>query len=127
MGFKEKSLTDRLKLFNSYTRTPHSVTYHCNEEDANLLYNIALVEHERWIASHKLMGYTFSSTTDYVKKHHKCMCDFDQLDVETQSYDCNVVDTTIKLAYNEATELYVKLILQVIDLCDMIVLLYRLK
>jgi hypothetical protein len=104
MGFKEKSLTDRLKLFNSYTRTPHTVTYHCNEEDANLLYNIALVEHERWIASHKLMGYTFSSTTDYVKKHHKCMCDFDQLDVETQSYDCNVVDTTIKLAYNEATK-----------------------
>lgn len=104
MGFDEKYLTDRLKMFNGYTRTPHTVTYHCNEEDANLLYNIALVEHERWIASHKLMGYTFSSTTDYVKKHHKCMCDFDQLDVETQSYDCNVVDTTIKLAYNEATK-----------------------
>lgn len=104
MGFDNKYLTDRLKLFNGYTRTPHTVTYHCNEEDANLLYNIALVEHERWIASHKLMGYTFSSTTDYVKKHHKCMCDFDQLDVETQSYDCNVVDTTIKLAYNEATK-----------------------
>ena len=104
MGFDEKYLTDRLKLFDGYKRTPHTVTYHCNEEDANLLYNIALVEHERWIASHKLMGYTFSSTTDYVKKHHKCMCDFEQLDVETQSYDCNVVDTTIKLAYNEATK-----------------------
>ena len=104
MGFDEKYLTDRLKLFDGYRRTPHTVTYHCNEEDANLLYNIALVEHERWIASHKLMGYTFSSTTDYVKKHHKCMCDFEQLDVETQSYDCNVVDTTIKLAYNEATK-----------------------
>lgn len=108
MGFDNKYLTDRLKLFNGYTRTPHTVTYHCNEEDANLLYNIALVEHERWIASHKLMGYTFSSTTDYVKKHHKCMCDFDQLDVETQSYDCNVVDTTIKLAYNEATKMFDK-------------------
>lgn len=108
MGFDNKYLTDRLKLFNGYTRTPHTVIYHCNEEDANLLYNISLVEHERWIASHKLMGYTFSSTTDYVKKHHKCMCDFDQLDVETQSYDCNVVDTTIKLAYNEATKMFDK-------------------
>lgn len=104
MGFDEKSLTDRLKLFDGYTRTPHTITYHCNEEDANLLYNIALVEHERWIASHKLMGYTLAPTTDYVKKHHKCMCDFDQLEVEIQTYDCNVVDTTIKLAYEKATK-----------------------
>ena len=104
MGFDENSLTDRLKLYDGYinTRTPYTVTYHCNEEDANLLYNIALVEHERWIASHKLMGYTLATTTDYVKKHHKCMCDFDMLDEKTQSFDCNVVDTTIRLAYQEA-------------------------
>ena len=98
MGFDEKYLTDRLKLFDGYKRTPHTVTYHCNEEDANLLYNIALVEHERWIASHKLMGYTYNPENDFVKKYHKCMCPWKDLDELSQSYDCNVVDTTIKMA-----------------------------
>ena len=70
--------------------------------DAELLHNMALVEHERWIASHKLMGFVYGDSKNYVKKHHKCMCDFDKLDSdETRSYDCNVVDTTIKMAYQE--------------------------
>lgn len=125
MGITLDNLNNFHSIVNS--RKPQTTNYVCNQQEETLLSNLALVEHERWIASHKLMGFKYGASKDYVKKHHKCMCDFDQLDVETQSYDCNVVDTTIKLASNEVTELYVKLILQVIDLCDMIVLLYRLK
>ena len=104
MGIDKNSMNDRLKLFEKYrkTRVPKTIKYHCNEKDAGLLNNMALVEHERWIAAHKLMGYTWASSTEYVKKHHKCMCDFEKLDSEeTQSYDCNVVDTTIKMAFQE--------------------------
>lgn len=87
------------------TRKPFTTNYHCNNiEDAELLHNMALVEHERWIASRKLMGYTCAPSTDYVKQHHKCMCNFTQLDEETLSYDCNVVDATIKMAYEEAMQ-----------------------
>ena len=45
------------------------------------------------------MGYTYAPETDCVRKHHKYLCDWDALDEEIQSYDCNVVDTTIKLEY----------------------------
>ena len=60
---------------------------------------MALVEHERWIASHKLMGYTYGEKDNYEQKHHHCICPLDELDEMTQSYDCNVVDTTIKMEY----------------------------
>ena len=95
------STSERLKLYYGYVRTrvPLAVRYECDEDSAELLYNMAIVEHERWIASHKLMGFTYNGETDYVKKHHKYMCAFEELDEITQSYDCNVVDTTIKLSY----------------------------
>lgn len=60
-----------------------------------------MVEHQRWIASHKLMVYTYNPENDCVQKHHKCICPWDELDEMTQSYDCNVVDTTIKMAYKK--------------------------
>lgn len=101
MGFDKISTSEHLKLYYDYVRTrvPLAVRYECDEDTAELLYNIAMVEHERWIASHKLMGFTYNGETDYVKKHHKYMCAFEELDEITQSYDCNVVDTTIKLSY----------------------------
>ncbi|MBQ1201062.1 MAG: hypothetical protein IIX59_03710 [Alistipes sp.] len=34
-------------------------------------------------------------------KQHPCICSWDSLDQTTHSYDCNVVDTTIKLAYEQ--------------------------
>ena len=98
---------DRLKLYYGYVknRTPKTTTYNCNNRDAELLYNMAIVEHERWIAAHKLMGYTHGCKTEYVKKHHKYMCKFQELqEEETKSYDCNVVDTTIKLAYKKVNK-----------------------
>ena len=62
---------------------------------------MAIVEHERWVASHKLLGYTYSPENNFVKKQHKCLCKWECLDETTKSYDCNVVDTTIKMAYEK--------------------------
>ena len=103
MGFKDKEVSERLKLYYEYvnTRKDGTIGYQCSASDERLLHNIAIVEHERWIASHKLMGYTYNPENDCVKKYHRCLCSWEKLDEETKSYDCNVVDTTIKMAYKE--------------------------
>ena len=103
MGIDTKDWA-RLKSYYNIvnTRALETTRYECDKESAELLYNMALVEHERWIASHKLMGYIHGEKTDYVKKHHECMCDFDKLSEAKQSYDFNVIDTTIKLAYKRS-------------------------
>lgn len=99
MGFDEESKPGRLNLYNGYvcTRKIKDINYECNDNDAELLRNLAITEHERWIAAHKLMGYIYQQERDLVKKCHENMCDFDKLSPETQSYDYNVVDTTIKI------------------------------
>jgi hypothetical protein len=106
MGFDTKESSERLRLYYGYvkSREPGSVKYVCNKDDEQLLINMAILEHERWVASHKLMGYTYDPVNDCVKKRHKCICGWDDLDEMTQSYDCNVVDTTIKMAYNKTKE-----------------------
>ena len=103
MGFGENEQSERLRLYYGYanSRKDDTTKYKCDKEDEQILLNIAMVEHERWIASHKLMGYTYNPENDCVQKHHKCICPWDELDEMTQSYDCNVVDTTIKMAYKK--------------------------
>lgn len=103
MGFGKDETSERLRLYYGYvmSREEGTTKYKCSKEDSQLLQNIAMVEHERWIASHKLMGYTYNPVNDCVQKHHKCICHWDDLDEVTQSYDCKVVDTTIKMAYKK--------------------------
>jgi hypothetical protein len=104
MGFGENEQSERLRLYYGYanSRKDDTTKYKCDKKDEQILMNIAMVEHERWIASHKLMGYTYNPVNDCVQKHHKCICHWDELDEITKSYDCNVVDTTIKMAFNRA-------------------------
>lgn len=103
MGFGENDPSERLKLYYGYvkSRKEETTKYECGKDEEQLLLNIAMVEHERWIASHKLMGYTYNPENDCVQKYHKCICPWDELDEMIQSYDCNVVDTTIKMAYKK--------------------------
>ena len=103
MGLGQEDMTDRLERFYQYTqeRESNSTKYHCDERDRQLLQNMAMVEHERWIALHKLMGYTYAAKTDHVRKHHQYMCPWEELNEKTQSFDCRVVDTTIKIEYNK--------------------------
>ncbi len=106
MGFSEHDSSKRLKLYYGYvnSREIYTTAYKCGEEDALLLKNMAMVEHERWVASHKLMGYIYDAENNCVRKHHKCICPWEGLDEKIKSYDCNVVDTTIKMAYKKSAE-----------------------
>lgn len=105
MGFGMNEISERLKLYYGYVngRQEGTVKYPCSEEDMTLLHTIAAVEHERWVASHKLMGYTYGAETDHVKQCHRCLCLWSDLDEKTQAYDCNVVDTTIRMTYKKCS------------------------
>ncbi len=107
MGFDKDENLDRLKSFNNYinTRDRFTTKYYCDEESAILLRNMAVVEHERWTASHRLMGYAYGTNTDYVMKLHDNIYHWSMLNEVAQSYDCNVVDTTIKIEYKRLNKL----------------------
>lgn len=103
MGFGDNEQSERLRLYYGYanSRMDDTTKYECDKDEKQLLLNIAMVEHERWIASHKLMGYTYNPENDYIQKQHRCISPWKELDEITQSYDCNVVDTTIKMMYKK--------------------------
>ena len=103
MGFGKNEQLERLRLYYGYvnSRKEDTPKYECGTDEEQLLLNIAMVEHERLIASHKIMGYKDADVTDRVEKLHENMKPFDRLKEKTRSYDCNVVDTTIKMAYKK--------------------------
>lgn len=61
-----------------------------------LLY-LAVGEHIRWEASHKVLGYTYAPQTDDIKKTHNCLIDFEKIDDEIKHYDYLVVKTTLDM------------------------------
>lgn len=63
--------------------------------------NLAKCEHLRWESSHKLLGYTYSPKKDMIGKNHNCLIPWDKLEEESQSYDYDVVDTSIRLAIEQ--------------------------
>lgn len=72
--------------------------------DASLqikLINVAKCEHLRWESSHKLLGWKYAPERSVLRKEHEDMVPWSKLDVNKQSYDCNVVDTTIWMYYKE--------------------------
>lgn len=65
------------------------------------LLNMAKCEHERWVALHKVMGYQRGNKTNIAMRQHSYICDWDELDEAAKSYDNNVVDTSIRIFYQE--------------------------
>ncbi len=93
---------DKMCRFHEYanSREDNTTEYHnCFENDAAELRNMAILEHERWISAHKLMGFQYAEKNDIVRKCNSCIRPLDELDEVKQSYDYNIVDTTINLAY----------------------------
>lgn len=74
-----------------------------DKEYLTKLHNVAKCEHLRWESAHKLLGYTKPDTKNksLLKKYHTDMIPWSELNETTQSYDCNVVDTTIRMYYRE--------------------------
>ena len=103
MGIDKKSDSRRIELLYKVikTRKYQSTGYACNEEEAILLKNMARMEHERWISSQKLFGYTFGTNYDRSKKQCNLMCSWDELDEMTKSYDYSVVDANIIMIRKE--------------------------
>lgn len=78
-------------------RTPATISYiGGTEAEKTLLLNLARCEHERWIASHILKGYVYGPAKDHRLKTHPDIAPWDTLDDYTKSYDCCVVDTTLR-------------------------------
>lgn len=107
MELAEKDFILQLEKYDAYVRDhiDETTKYTCPAQAEKLLLNMAMVEHERWIAAHKLMGYIFAPKTDLVQKHHQCIWPFEKLTEYTQSFDCKVVNTTIKLEYQKKKEI----------------------
>ena len=105
MGLADAGV-DKFKQYLSVvdTREKKKVKYTCDADTSLVLENVAIVEHERWIAAHKLMGYTEGTEKDIVHKHHPNICSWCKLNEETQSFDYNVVDTTIRLAHGKVNK-----------------------
>lgn len=82
------------------TRLPEKITYHSDNAEIDLkLLNLAKCEHIRWESSHKLLGYVCGEKS-LIRKQHPCLVPWDELSELMQSYDCNVVDTTIRMYGN---------------------------
>lgn len=80
------------------SRTPGTVRYaEADARQQRQLEQLARCEHLRWMASHELLGYMPGSKTDPVYRTHDCLRPWEELDEQTRSYDCAVVDTTLKL------------------------------
>ena len=70
-----------------------------------VLRNLAIAEHLRWVASHEMLGYTVGEEDNHCRKTHSCMVDWEDIKTaadgrskeELMAYDCDVVDTTIEL------------------------------
>lgn len=78
------------------SRLPGSTIYEkADPAMQSRLTNIAICEHLRWESSHKLLGYTYGAEKCIIRKHHNCLCPWNELDEITKSYDCDVVDTGI--------------------------------
>lgn len=99
LGLDGKDKNERLREMHDILATRKDKKTAYSSEYNELLQNIAILEHERWISSHKLMGFTYGPKTDMVKKQHPDMVHWSELSEEKQSYDSNVVDTTIKLEH----------------------------
>lgn len=106
MDIKGTDLSEELQTLYGYVEYHKGGvdTYNCDEQTTTILRNMAILEHERWISAHSLIGYQYGESKDIVKKLHPDMQPWDKLSEGTRSYDCKVVDTTIKIAYAEAKE-----------------------
>lgn len=91
---------EKLKLYSDYISYKLGFSKnHPNikQEDIDKLETIAMVEHERWNASHKIMGYRLGESKDLVKMTHSDIKPWEKLSESTKLYDYIVVKTTIDM------------------------------
>ena len=96
LGTNETEIENLVNIVN--TRQKFTTVYKCDDNQIKTkLENLAITEHERWMSAHKLMGFTYGDKKNYAKKQTPNMVPYSELPEINKSFDCNVVDTTIKL------------------------------
>lgn len=86
-------------------RKLHTTSYYSLSENKldnkiqQILTTLAQTEHLRWNASHEILGYVIDKggikAKDESLQTHGCLTEWENLDEDTRSYDCNVVDVTL--------------------------------
>lgn len=89
-GHKKEYIKDSVE--KKYTRNDGIIT------------KIAICEHLRWNASHEMIGYVSGEVTDEMKKTHNCLKPWRLLPDDTQNYDYNVMEQTVKIAVKQKKE-----------------------
>lgn len=78
-------------------------TQKCNKEQQEILEHLAVCEHLRWETSHMLMGYRpTDGKTDELKKLHRCIRPYNELDDITKHYDWLVVKNSLVAIENQS-------------------------
>ena len=107
MGLHKENNCEKFKYYincvNDYIND--SQNQECRYEDIRLIDNIAHMEHERWVSSQKLFGYTFGTYNDRIKKQSSYMLSWENLDETIKSYDFKVVETSIIMMCHEVQEI----------------------
>ncbi|MDE7154123.1 MAG: hypothetical protein K2O00_06740 [Muribaculaceae bacterium] len=91
--------------FSQLTRTPNTTQYVWPHgvkviNDINrIAIVIAQTEHLRWIASHEILGYVLNKDKDEVALMHNYLKDWDLLEENVRSYDCNVADYILGIRF----------------------------
>ena len=99
----DRDKKEKLELFSNYIDYKLGIGSlpKISQKDIDKLETIAMVEHERWVASHKLLGYRPGENKDFVKMIHKDIKPWEKLSESTKLYDYIVVKTTIDMLIKE--------------------------
>lgn len=99
----DRDRKEKLELFSNYIDYKLGIGSlpKISQKDIDKLETIAMVEHERWVASHKLLGYRPGENKDFVKMIHKDIKPWEELSESTKLYDYIVVKTTIDMLIKE--------------------------
>ncbi len=71
--------------------------YEGDENISKIICSLAICEHLRWNASHRMLGYKLGIRTNDADKTHEFLKDYHDLPDEIKHYDWLVVKTTLKL------------------------------
>ncbi len=98
----DNMLAEAVRISENIPNGPYIDTFYkgdCENECQTIEY-LAIGEHIRWEASHVAMGYKPGNVTNELKKTHRCISAYSELDAPTQFYDWLVIKVTL-LLYSE--------------------------
>lgn len=77
----------------------------CRYEDIRLIDNIAHMEHERWVSTQKLLGYTYGTHIDRIKKQNSYMLSWENLDEQIKYIDFRLVEASFAMMCHEVQDI----------------------